>query len=134
MSRGYKSLIVAFVGRAETQWDTVLFSVFRRRRRSQNILDKRSSNTGGAGRCLRAVVCLFVVILFPPRSARVNMHVCVCACVHACIWQPLCLCSHICPYAYLQKKKKKKVCFASAGAVHTNVFKAHCNRASNRPS
>lgn len=28
MSRGYKSLIVAFVGRAETQWETVLFSVF----------------------------------------------------------------------------------------------------------
>lgn len=115
--------------RGDTVGDDVVLCV-RRRRRSQNILDKRSSNTGGAGRCLRAVVCLFVVILFPLRSAHVNMHVCARLRMHAhgshCVvlsYLPI----HLC------EKLKKKVAFASAGAVRAIVIIAHCNRACNRP-
>lgn len=56
MSQRSESLIVIFLRYLKSQWNMVLFFMFRHHCCSQNILDKRNSSTSGAVRCLGAVV------------------------------------------------------------------------------
>lgn len=74
MSRGSKSLIVMFVRYLKTQWDMVLFSMFRHHCCSQNILDKRNRQHF-RGSEMPGSCCLASLVILFPRTMHVNVHV-----------------------------------------------------------